>query len=278
MLDRWEGDDRAGWARRLGLAAAEFHARLDSTNRRARELAVEGGPVPALVLADRQTAGRGRQGRSWQSDDPGGLWLSLVEARGRSAALLPLVAGLAVLEAAEELLGKPWAGTLTLKWPNDVYADGGKLAGILCEALGDRVVVGIGVNVNQTLEALPVGLDVPPTSLLHLGGSPVARGKLLQAIVVRWRELRRSLSEDGVGGEAPLLPPGLVAELNKRSAVVGRPVAVRGMARHSNGRLGAVDDEGATGGLILPDGALTYGSEGRTSALVAGSVRILGHR
>jgi len=234
--------------------------------------------VPALVLADRQKAGRGRQGRTWESDHPGGLWVSLVEAGGPSAALLPLVAGLAVLRAAAELLGEPCGGTLTLKWPNDVYAQGAKMAGVLCEALGDQVVVGIGVNVNQILEDLPVGLAVAPTSLRHLKGAPVARGELLQAVVGHWRELRKTLQKDEVDKEGPRLPSDLVAELNDRSAVLGRSVAVRGTARHSNGRLGPVDDDGATGGRILPDGALSYEWAGRTSVLIAGSVRILGHR
>ncbi len=112
---------------------------VDSTNRDALERAADGAPHGTVVVARRQTAGRGRQGRSWLSGD-GALTLSVI-VRGHGVdGLLPLRAGLAVARTA--------GSAARVKWPNDVLVDGRKVAGILVESAGDgAAVVGIGVNV-----------------------------------------------------------------------------------------------------------------------------------
>jgi BirA family biotin operon repressor/biotin-[acetyl-CoA-carboxylase] ligase len=126
----------------------EHHGSLDSTNRRARELAVEGADR-VVVAADEQTGGRGRRGRSWRSPQ-GGIYLSIVRRPGasaRDAPLFTLAAAVGVARAARER-----GVEARIKWPNDVVVGRGKLAGVLTESAtaGDAlawVIVGVGVNV-----------------------------------------------------------------------------------------------------------------------------------
>lgn len=137
------------------------------------------------LLAERQTAGRGRQGRAWQSP-PGNLYASgLVQLRAGdpSPSSLALVAGLAVIDA----LG---VSSLSLKWPNDVLADHAKLAGILLERQGDFVVIGVGIN----LAHHPLLPDRPTTSLAALGVTMSADTAVgaLAAAVAQWLETWRT--------------------------------------------------------------------------------------
>jgi BirA family biotin operon repressor/biotin-[acetyl-CoA-carboxylase] ligase len=115
------------------------HRRTDSTNARARELAAAGAPHGTLITAGEQTAGRGRQGRTWSAPPGRALLMSLVLREWPR--LLPLAAALAVAEVVRE--------ATTIKWPNDVLLDGRKLAGILVEGRSQEgwMVLGIGLNV-----------------------------------------------------------------------------------------------------------------------------------
>jgi BirA family biotin operon repressor/biotin-[acetyl-CoA-carboxylase] ligase len=152
--------------------------RCASTQRLLAEDAAEG----AVVVTDEQTEGRGRLGRRWLA--PGGTSvLSSILLRPPVATErlpeLSLVAGRAVAAAIAETTGlEP-----EVKFPNDVLLRGRKVAGILAEAREGRVVLGIGVNVNQTVEQLPVEIETPPTSLRVETGSRVDRAELLAAIL-----------------------------------------------------------------------------------------------
>ena len=123
------------------------HREIDSTNRRARELASAGAPHGTLVTAGAQTAGRGRQGRRWEAPAGSALLCSLV--LREFDALLSLRAGLAVADVAGE--------AARVKWPNDVQVDGRKVAGVLVEGRPHEgwAVVGIGVNVSAAPSDLP---------------------------------------------------------------------------------------------------------------------------
>lgn len=111
------------------LPDVEWHQTIGSTSDRLKQLARAGAPEWTAVLADRQTSGRGREGRTWQSP-AGGLYLSvLLRPRAEPVSLLPLAAGVAVAEAVAG-----FGVACQLKWPNDVLASGRKLAGILAEA------------------------------------------------------------------------------------------------------------------------------------------------
>jgi BirA family biotin operon repressor/biotin-[acetyl-CoA-carboxylase] ligase len=135
------------------LGTPRLHLReTTSTNDRARELAAAGAPHGTLVTAGVQTAGRGRQGRTWAAP-PGRALLMSVVLRD-PARLLPLVAAVAVAQATADATGRD----VRIKWPNDVLLDGRKVAGILAEARPQDgwAVVGIGLNVAVRPEDLPL--------------------------------------------------------------------------------------------------------------------------
>jgi BirA family biotin operon repressor/biotin-[acetyl-CoA-carboxylase] ligase len=145
----------------IGLPRA--HWRLtDSTNERARELAASGAPHGTLVTADEQSAGRGRQGRVWTAPPRSALLMSVV--LREFGPLLPLAAAVAVCEACEE----EGRVACEVKWPNDVWIDRRKLAGILVEARLQEGwgVLGIGLNVDITENDFPPELRDTATSLL----------------------------------------------------------------------------------------------------------------
>ena len=172
-----------------------------STNLDMAKLASEGAPEGSVIIAERQTAGRGRQGRSWFSADGSALamsWLLRPQSDPATWGLIPLIAGLAVVDALHRL-GLPKAG---LKWPNDVLVDGRKLAGILCESqLGAQpsVVVGLGMNLSWG-EGPPDDIAQIATSLEEQSGAPQDRDEVARLVLGsferRWQEL---FEPDGAG-------------------------------------------------------------------------------
>jgi BirA family transcriptional regulator, biotin operon repressor / biotin---[acetyl-CoA-carboxylase] ligase len=160
-----------------------------STNDDVALLAREGAPEGIWVRAEQQTGGRGRQGRSWLSP-PGNLYASTLvrlTTGDPPAATLALVAGVALHEVAQ--LYAPEV-PLMLKWPNDLLADGAKLAGILLERHEDAVVAGFGVN----LAGHPTEMERPATSLRALTGSAPEAGPFMEQLatsfadwLARWR-------------------------------------------------------------------------------------------
>ncbi len=185
----WSGDPEATWAERIGVPLLELHPTLSSTSDRLREVAAAGAPSFAMVVAGRQTAGRGRVGRTWHSADGGGLWASLL-LRDRAPSLsgvLPLAVGVAVARALERWL----PGAIGLKWPNDVMVGDRKVAGILCEAVGEPdegVVVGMGVNLRPPADGLPAELAGAVAFVESEAGVPVPDPEVARGIV---RELGR---------------------------------------------------------------------------------------
>jgi BirA family transcriptional regulator, biotin operon repressor / biotin---[acetyl-CoA-carboxylase] ligase len=138
----------------------------------------------AIAVAEVQTEGRGRLGRAWDAPAGTSVLVSVLLLPAVEAPRLPelsLVAGGAVAQAIAEVTGLEPA----IKFPNDILVRSRKVAGILAESSEGRVVLGIGVNVNQTLEQLPADAKTEPTSLrLELGG-PVSRARLLAAILLQ---------------------------------------------------------------------------------------------
>jgi BirA family biotin operon repressor/biotin-[acetyl-CoA-carboxylase] ligase len=167
----------------------EYHDAIDSTNRRARELAAE-GRADVAVVADEQTGGRGRLDRSWVSPS-GGVWLSVLvrpEIPPANAPLYTLAAAVATARAVREL-----GVDATIKWPNDVLVDGQKLAGILTEMEGeaDRVswlVAGIGVNANID----PADLSEERATTLRAECGDVDRRELTHAVLDRFSALHEN--------------------------------------------------------------------------------------
>ena len=151
-----------------------------STQRMLAEDEAEG----AVAVAEEQTKGRGRLGRSWEAPAGTSVLVSILLLPAVAASRLPelsLVAGTAVAEAILEVTGIEPA----IKFPNDVLIGGRKVAGILAESSEGRVVLGIGVNTNQTREQLPAKAQTEPTSLRLELGEPVNRLQLLAAILLQ---------------------------------------------------------------------------------------------
>lgn len=160
----------------LGLPRVEIFESTTSTLDIAHRIAAEGAPAGTLVLANEQTAGRGRGGKSWQSSSGAGIWLTLVERPADSSGLevLSIRAGLAAAEALDRFAAEP----IRLKWPNDLYSDRGKLAGILVEARWrekavEWVAIGVGVNVSAPREMENAAGLEPGTDRLDVLGELV---------------------------------------------------------------------------------------------------------
>ena len=196
-----------------------------STNADLLARALRGEPEGVVLAAEEQTAGRGRMGRSWTSPRYAALTFSLLirpDVPPARRGWLPLLTGVAVAAAVTSVTGVP----ARLKWPNDVLAGEAKLAGILAEAAGDAIVVGIGLNVSTDpveLSRLPAGPGpgaLPATSLRAAGATALNREKLLLAILTgfeRWYQAWRR-----AGGDPDR--SGLRPEYVSRSATIGRTV------------------------------------------------------
>ncbi len=173
--------------RRTFIARVEHHATLGSTNDRAKQCAGQGvGALPLLIVADEQTAGRGRGTRRWWTGQGSLACSLLLEAadlgvdRSRSP-LVALAAAVAIVETVGPLLPSHQVG---IRWPNDVFAGGRKLAGILVEVLSDRrLVVGIGLNLNNSLCEAPPELQSTAATLRELTGTPHDRTRILLALL-----------------------------------------------------------------------------------------------
>lgn len=181
--------------RALNLASVEVLAEACSTMDRARQLAEDSAePLPAAVIADRQTLGRGRRGARWWQP-PGSLAVSLViQAAGGPRPIWSLACGVAVAEAIRSL--EPGVAAV-VRWPNDIEVGGRKLAGILVEtAAAGRTIFGIGVNTTGSMQAAPEGLRHRLVTLPDLTGRPLPRQILLEAFVPRLLTLLTDLEAD----------------------------------------------------------------------------------
>jgi len=202
------------------------HRATDSTNERAKQLAMAGAPHGTLVTADEQSAGRGRQGRVWTAEAGHALLMSLVvRGLGREDALLPLVAAVAVSEACEQTAGVSCA----IKWPNDVWIDGRKVCGILVEGRPQEGWAVLGIGLNVSTPSFPGELAETATSL-ELAASPAPpRDTVLEVLLAA---LDRWLAAS---------PADTLAAWRKRDALLGAPVAWSG----GRGRGAGITDAGA---------------------------------
>lgn len=180
---------------RLPHTPIHYFPTIGSTMTEASRLAAEGAPHGTLVIADEQTAGVGRFGRTWHSNANDGIYCSLIlrlPLPASAVAVTTLALGLATSEAIQETTEQ----VCDLRWPNDVLAGDLKVAGILAQLLDSRVIAGIGINVNHS--SLPDGLRTPATSLrLAAGGRVFAREPIVAALVNKVEESCSILSEQG---------------------------------------------------------------------------------
>ncbi len=204
------------------------HRVTDSTNERAKELALGGAPHGTLVTADEQTAGRGRQGRAWVAPAGKALLMSVVlRDLGGVQAYLPLAAALAVCEACEQSVPV----RCEIKWPNDVWVERRKLAGILVEGRPQEgwAVLGIGLNVSTAEGKFPDELRGLATSLSAASGEPASPGEVL-ARLLSALEARLDTS-----------PGEIVAAWRERDALRGQTVRWA----EGEGTATGIDDSGA---------------------------------
>jgi BirA family transcriptional regulator, biotin operon repressor / biotin---[acetyl-CoA-carboxylase] ligase len=158
--------------------------RYEETTASTQRLLRDDDPEGAVAVAEEQTEGRGRLGRTWHAPARTSVLLSVLLRPPVEAPRLPeltLVAGGAVAEAIADVTGVDPA----IKFPNDVLIDGRKVAGILAESSEGRVVLGVGVNVNQTPDELPGDAQMEAASLRIATGNEVDRAALLAAILLR---------------------------------------------------------------------------------------------
>lgn len=235
---------------------------IPSTNAEAFRLAEGGAVEGTVVLADRQTAGKGRLGRQWVS--PGGvnLYLSVIlrpPLPPYEAPQLTFISAVAVARAIEEETGlKP-----AIKWPNDLLLNGCKVAGLLNEMNAESdlvgfVVLGIGINLNMEAAQFPDDLRTPATSLLLAGGRPVSRMafavRLLTALDAEYARFRQV-------GFGPVR-----AEWSRRCNAFGRQVSVSSGGQTLQGPFAGIDHDGA---LLLTL------SDGRLERIMSGDVTVL---
>lgn len=238
----WQRADRP--RRRIGRGV-EAHASIDSTNDRARALLHEPGGEGRAIVAEEQTAGRGRRGRTWISPPGRNLMLS-VAVRPRISATdawqLSLAAALAAHSACVAL------APVALKWPNDLVSDDGdKVGGLLLETTidGERVtsaVIGIGINVNWPRAEMPPEIAEGATSIGELTGVPIDRADLLASLL-------DALDAELVAVEAGRSP---VARYREVCATLETDVGVDTTTGRIEGRAVAIDDRGA---LVLETAA-----------------------
>jgi BirA family biotin operon repressor/biotin-[acetyl-CoA-carboxylase] ligase len=227
------------------VRCVEFHRVIASTNDRALEFALkERLETPLLIAAAELTAGRGRGRNRWWAR-AGALTFSLVlepEAQGIARHKWPrisLVAGLSVGEAVQQMLPGVPCG---LKWPNDVWLGGRKVCGILVEVPPHRpprparLVLGIGLNVNNSLADAPEEIQTRATSLVDQAGGMFAIGDVLRGILGRLAQNLEALAADD---------PGLVETWQAHCVLRGRVVEVTQGEHPLRGLCAGIDSEGA---------------------------------
>ncbi|MEM4728483.1 MAG: biotin--[acetyl-CoA-carboxylase] ligase [Thermoplasmata archaeon] len=213
---------------------------LESTNKKARELAEAGEPEGTVVVARIQTGGRGRMGRRWFSP-PGGLWFSVVlrpQIPPAQAPVLGLLTGVAVARALKGL----YRLESRLKWPNDVLIQGKKVCGVLTELsvrgeILDHVIVGVGINASFPLALLPSELWARTTTIQELLGRTIELEPLLYRVV---EELDKRYLEF-VGGKTR----GILEEWRALSETLGRKVRVDTLEEAVEGLAEDIDASGA---------------------------------
>lgn len=242
----------ASWP--AGYALKEF-AELDSTNEEARRLASADAPARIWIRADRQTEGRGRRGRVWELPS-GNLAATLLLRPQRPAAECAQLSFVTAIAAADTITRFAPGAEIRVKWPNDVLANGRKIAGILLESAssGSAVPFWLAIGVGINLAHFPEGTEFPATSVAALGAAaPSPRDALLElaSALAKWYDVWETR------GFAPIRDAWLA-----RAAKLGMRIRARLQSEEMTGVFEGIDE---TGALLLRDA-------GRTRAIAAGEV------
>ena len=223
------------------------HAEIDSTNSEARRLAEAGDAGFVWIIADRQTAGRGRRGRVWQTQQGNLATTLLIRPPRGQVAQLSFAAALAVSDMVSAFA--PGAA-VAVKWPNDVLAESRKIAGILLEAGPGWLAVGTGIN----LAAAPEGTEFPAIALAELGVTPPSPDAALTVVADRFAHWYDVWVENGF---EPLRAAWLA-----RAGGLGGPIRARLLHEERHGVFEGID----------ADGALLLNERGHVRPITAGEV------
>jgi BirA family biotin operon repressor/biotin-[acetyl-CoA-carboxylase] ligase len=242
-----------------------FFTTIDSTNTYAARLARDGAPEGTAVIADSQSGGKGRLGRSWISPPGVNLYLSAILRPAVPAATVPqlnLLAAVAVADTIVQVCGL----TPAIKWPNDVLVGGKKVCGILAEMQTETgvlrsVVLGIGVNLNAPLSAFPEELRDKASSLLLSGGQLVDRPVFAAALLTHLEKLYVLWLEEGFLALRP-------AWEHHAAWMLGTQIIVAAPEGTVAGTVLGLDSDGA---LLLQEG-----NSGTSRRLLAGDVTVVG--
>ena len=237
---------------RLGLTTKfigknlHYEETVESTQKIAHRLAYEHAPEGTVIIAEEQVSGRGRMDRRWHSPKYTGIWMSIILRPSiplPKAPQLTLLTAVAIVQAIEELTGL----LPEIKWPNDILLKGKKVTGILTEleAEADRInsiIIGIGINVNQTQEDFPKELEQIATSLLLEKGEKVSRADLIKGIFTNLEKLYLLYIDEG------FLPIKLLWESYAIS--IGRKITARTLSNSIIGIATGITDDGV---LMIED-------------------------
>lgn len=237
----------------LGLKTEDFGRSIhyeevvETTQKVAHRLANEGAKEGTIVVAEEQSNGRGRMDRKWVSPKYTGIWLSIIlrpNLPPHKAPQLTLIAAVSVVQAIEEVTGL----SPEIKWPNDVLLNGKKITGILTEMQADAdriasIIMGIGINVNQSKEDYPPELQDKATSLAIEKGQKISRAELIQALLLKLENLYKIYIEKGFH------PIKLLWE--SYAVSIGKYITARTLTGAIAGKAIGITDEGV---LLLEDG------------------------
>lgn len=240
---------------------------IDSTNKKAKELAEAGGAHGTLVTAECQEAGVGRRGRSWSSEEGAGIYMSLVlrpQIKAEQASMLTLVAAISVAKAVEELLTNQGITEIVpkIKWPNDIVLNKKKICGILTEMSLkesgiDYIVVGIGINVLN--QSFPEEIRETASSILLETGKEIDKEQLIETV---WQQFEKYYA--------------LFLETNDLSAF---QTEYEALLINKNEKVKVLDPAGEYEGIargIVPSGELLVETDESIVRVSAGEVSVRG--
>ncbi len=238
---------REGLGTRIfGKTDIHYFKEVDSTNMRAKDLAEGGAPEGDVIIAESQTAGRGRRGRSWFSSSGNGIYATLILRPAMppiGAPRITLMTAVAVTEAILSLVKLD----VKIKWPNDILVKGKKLAGILTEITTDMdavnyIVVGLGLNVNTPFENFPKDIRNNATSIFIETGKQFSRIRLIRACLEQFEKYYEMFRENEF---SPIMH-----RWKQLSGIVGQKIMVDVLGQNHMGEVVDIDDDGV---LILKD-------------------------
>ena len=230
----------------LGQADIVHYTLVDSTNDRAKDLAIQGAPEGTIVVAEEQSAGRGRKGRSWLSANGDGICLSLILRPSMPPGEISQITLMTAVAIAETLLEISGAD-VNIKWPNDILVNGKKIAGILTEMsmemdVIDYIIIGLGLNVNTEKKLFGEDIKDLATSLYIVTGIHFSRSEIIRLFLQRFEKYYLLVQSDGFSS--------IIKRWKELSNIIGKYVTVDISGRKISG---TVDDIGEDGVMILKD-------------------------